>query len=126
MVEVGLVDGGAGEAVLDVDIDVILAQGELRFLAVGIDGDQGAAGVLAGGHQRRFGGGHQVARPVEQVRGRGAAVCLSLGRELLAGADRLVQAIDGNPAASHHDICAVFRHADGEGPDRSGQLGAAA
>ena len=34
-----------------------------------IDGHQGAAGVLAVRHQRRFRSGHQVAGPVEQVRG---------------------------------------------------------
>ena len=50
MVEVGLVDGRAREAVLDVDVDVVLAQRQLRLLAVGVDGDEGAAGVrwLAG------------------------------------------------------------------------------
>ena len=67
VVEIGLVDGGAGEAVLDVNIDVKLAQAELRFLAVRIEGDQFAP-ALAIGNQRRIGGDHDIAHPIEQRR----------------------------------------------------------
>jgi hypothetical protein len=50
VVEVGLIDGRAGEAVFDVNIDAIGAQAQLRFLAVRVADNQSAAGVLAGGH----------------------------------------------------------------------------
>src|SRR5205814_2488679 len=43
VVEVGLVDGGAGEAVLDVDVDVVLPQLEAGLLAVGVADDEAAA-----------------------------------------------------------------------------------
>ena len=45
VIEISLIDGGAGEAVLDVNIDVELAEADLGLLAVGIAGDEGAAGM---------------------------------------------------------------------------------
>src|SRR2546430_2830207 len=47
-VEVALIDGGAGEAVLDVHVDVIFAEREERLRAVRLPGHKGAARVLAG------------------------------------------------------------------------------
>ena len=53
-----------------------------------IEGDEFAAGVLAGRDHRRLGGGHQVARPVERVRGaRSARNCRLPGSDLLPGGD---------------------------------------
>src|SRR5262249_19471889 len=86
LVEIGLVDGGAREAVLDVDVDVIAAQGDLRLLAVGGAGAQGAAGVAAGRPRRRPGRCLRSARRGGgggSARRRGGLVCL--GRQLLAG-----------------------------------------
>ena len=55
VVEVRLVNGGAGVAVLDVNVDVKLAQGDLGFLALGIAGDEGAAVKFAGRDKGRAG-----------------------------------------------------------------------
>ena len=51
MVEVGLVDRGAGETVFDMDVNVVFSQAELRFLAVGVDGDKSTAAMLAAGDE---------------------------------------------------------------------------
>ena len=45
-----------------------LTQRQLRFLAVRIDGDERPAAMLAGRDERRLGGDHQVAGPVQRRR----------------------------------------------------------
>src|SRR5262249_37758711 len=90
VVEVGLVDGGAGEAVLDVDVEVELAQADPGFLAVGGDGAEGAAGVAAGGGRGGPGGGGQGGGPGQGGRGR-------RGRGRPRSAGRLSAAAAGRP-----------------------------
>ena len=92
LVEVGLIDGGTGEAVLDVDVDVLLTQREVGGLAVGIDHDKGAARVRAGGHERRL-GRHHVTHPVHQVEAGRDGGFLVARVPLLARGQRFRQAL---------------------------------
>ena len=85
MIEISLIDRGAGETVFDVDVDVILAQAQFRFLAVGVDGDKSAAGIFAAGDEWRLSRGHQVVRPVKQVRGARSRGSVCQSRRRVAG-----------------------------------------
>src|SRR5262245_47494127 len=58
-----------------------LAQADLGFLAIGVVGDEAAAGILAAGHKGRLGGNYQVLDPVEGLR------CAWHRRRLFAGDD---------------------------------------
>src|SRR5262249_54301296 len=87
----------------------------LGLLAVGIDGLEAAAAVLAAGNERGLGLGHELARPVEDVgdpRGRGYA--LVAREELLAGMDRIGDAADLDPALGDHDAELIAVGLDGK------------
>src|SRR5262249_52692569 len=120
-VEIGLVDGGAGEAVLDVDVDVQLAQRELRFLPVRIDGDQGTAGASAAGDERRVGSGNQIARPFElRADARRRLRLLAARRQHLTGVQRFLHAFDLDLAANDHDCrVAIADYCQQSGPLRA-------
>lgn len=72
LVEVGLVDRRPGEAVLDVDVDRVAAEREAHVLSRRVDGDEGAAGVVARRDEGRGHRGPEVARPGQGLRGRRA------------------------------------------------------
>ena len=109
VIEIRLVDGRAGEAVFDVYVDVVLAQRKLHLLPVGIDGDQSAAGMFAGRHERRFGRRHQVFCPGQAVRRAGRGHDFRLARyacggrdDLLAGQYGRIDAADAYLALRNH------------------------
>ena len=120
LVEIGLVDRGAGKTVFDMHVDVVLSQAEPCFLPLGIDRHQAAAGIAAGGHQRRMGGGHQLAGPLDGVRrtGRGRDVGRARRRaiehQLLAGQDGQLQVADCNLALGDLQLRALGGDADVE------------
>jgi hypothetical protein len=123
VVEVGLIDGGAGEAVLDVNVHVIFPQGQAGLLAVRVADDEAAARVGAGGHQRAVGIGHQLPHPAQQVRdARGSDGLLSLRRQLLPGRQRSRESGDLHLSAGHDNAGAVVADADGEAAGAAGHF----
>ena len=68
MVEVRLIDGGAGKAVFDVHIHMIFSQAQPHLLPGGIHRNDGATGVLAVGHPFSGGSGSQLTGPRKSLR----------------------------------------------------------
>ena len=112
MIEVRLIDSGPCKAIFDVHVNVVLAQRELDVLAVGVDDNQVAAGLLVGRNQRPFGCDDQISHPIEShVRARrcGDEGLFRDERQLLPGRQRLIGITDFNLALRNDDTRVIAR-----------------
>ena len=108
VIEIGLIDGRAGEAVLNENVDVVLAQAQHGLVAGGIGHHQPTALVYAGRYERGFGSGDEFTGPAEDMSSLGSGRRLgAAGGQLLAGLNRLTPVVDLHLALHDHHARAV-------------------